>query len=145
MPTTSPWACPRCDPEFKNKNQAHSCFSVKLEDHFRSKSPQMKETHEKLIVAVRKHGPVTIQPVKTAIQVKAPSTFLSVKVKKDRLEIEFQLGREVVEPPVYRTLRVSMNRVVHLAVLESPRDVSKKLIAWLRESYAVVSGRAKGQ
>ena len=63
-----------------------------------------------------------------------------MKPRKDHVEIEFQLGREIREFPVYRSLRVSRNRVVHLAVIEDPRDVDRELLDWLRESYELIHG-----
>jgi hypothetical protein len=41
---------------------------------------------------------ITVNPVKTSIQIKASATFLSIKVKKTHLELEFQLSEEI-DPP----------------------------------------------
>jgi hypothetical protein len=108
--------------------------------HLENKSPEVRETVEKILAELHDVGDVTIESVKTVIQVKAGATFLSMKPKKDHVEIEFQLGREIREFPVYRSLRVSRNRVVHLAVIEDPADVDSTLVGWLRESYELIHG-----
>ncbi len=132
------WICPNCRKEFKNKNQAHSCARVDLEDHLLSKSPQVRATFDKLIRELSGFGKITLNPVKTSIQVKTVSTFLSIKPKKMNLEIEFQLGSEVNTSPVYKNFRISRNRVLHFAVLKGPQDVNPGLMSLLRESYDLV-------
>jgi len=133
------WICPECGKEFKNKNQAHSCAKVDLSCHFRNKSANVKEIFEQLIQELNKLGKISLNPVKTSIQIKARATVLSFKPKKDTAEIEFQLDREDNRPPVYKTFRISRNRVLHFAVLESPQDISAKLMNWLKKSYELAN------
>jgi len=133
------WICPKCKKEFKNTNQAHSCARVDLEDHLKNKSPQAKATFDKLMQELNKLGKINLNPVKTSIQVKATATFLSIKLKRDNVEIEFQLGSEINESPVYKNFRISKNRVLHFAVLESPQDVDAKLVNLLKKSYELVN------
>jgi hypothetical protein len=132
------WICPECKKEFRNKNQAHSCARVDLEDHLKNKSPQVRATFDRLMRELRKFGEITLNPVKTSIQVKTVSTFLSIRPKKMSIEIEFQLGSELKEPPVYKNFRISKNRVLHFAVLNSPEDVNAKLMNFLKKSYELV-------
>jgi len=133
------WICPNCKKEFKNKNQAHSCTKVDLKEHLKNKSPQVKATFDKLMRELGKLGKITINPVKTSIQVKATATFLSIIPKKDYMEIEFQLGSERDELPVYKNFRISKNRVLHFAILKGPQEVNTKLMNWLKKSYELVN------
>jgi len=133
------WICPHCKKEFKNKNQAHSCAKVDLEEHLKNKSDQIKATLDRLLQELNKFGKITLNPVKTSIQVKTTSTFLSIKPKKGHVEIEFQLGREVNGFPVYKSFRISKNRVLHFAILKNSHDVNVKLIDLLKESYKLVN------
>jgi hypothetical protein len=134
------WKCPQCGKEFRNTNQSHSCNSVDVDVHFKNKSPQVHEIYDKLIMQVKKFGKITFNPVKTSIQLKANSTFLSIKPKRDSIEIEFQLDHEVDEFPIYKNFRISKNRVLHFAVLESTKDIKPSLIRWLKQSYKLASG-----
>lgn len=132
------WICPKCRKRFKHTNQAHSCARVGVKDHFRNKPPQRWATFEKLIKKAREFGAIKLNPVKTSIQVKAAATFLSIRVKSDRLEIEFQLSDEHDRLPIYKTFRISKNRVLHFAVLERPEDVTLALSTLLRKSYTLM-------
>lgn len=129
------WTCPNCLKEFKNSNQYHSCARVELGDHFKNKAPFVREIFDRIMAGVEPFGDVVLNPVKTSIEVRAASTFLSVKAKRDCLEIAFQLAGETDEFPVYKTVRLSSNRVLHFAVLEEADDVDDRLLAWLSEAY----------
>ena len=129
------WICTNCNREFRNTNQWHSCAQVDLKHHLRNKSPEVRATLEKLLREVHKFGNISVDPVKTSIQVKTSVTFLSIQTKKDHLVMYFQMENEVNEFPVYETTRMSKNRVLHAAVLESPEEVDKRLMNWLKKSY----------
>lgn len=133
------WICPECKKEFKNRNQAHSCVRVDLKDHLKNKSPIALATFEKLMMELKKFGEISISPVKTSIQVRTTATFLSIKLKKDSVDIEFQLGFEVNEPPVYKNFKISRYRVLHFAILKTPQDVDFQLMNWLKKSYELFS------
>ncbi len=133
------WVCPKCKKVFKNKNQAHSCAIVDLSEHIKNKPPHVKATFDKLIQELNKIGKININPVKTSIQVKATATFLSIQPKKDHIKIEFQLGSEIDEFPIYKTFQISKNRVLHFAILKNPQDVNTKLMSWLEKSYELVN------
>lgn len=137
------WTCPNCKKEFRNKNQAHSCAKVDLKDHLKNKSPQVIATFDKLMRELKKLGEITLNPVKTSVQVKAGATFLSIKLKKEYTEIEFQLGEEVDKLPIYKNIRISKNRVLHFAVLKNPQDVNTQLVSWLKKSYELVNKQRK--
>ena len=134
------WTCPTYGREFRNKNQEHSCARVPVDDHFKNKPIEIRMIYDRLMQEVTRFGDISVNPVNTPIQVKAGATFLSVRPKRDRLEIEFQLGREIAKLPVTKSLRISKNRVLHVAVLESYEQVNQELTQWLREAYELVSG-----
>ena len=129
------WICPECGKEYKNTNQWHSCARLDLEDHLRNKSPAVRATLDKLLREARKFGEITVDPVKTAIQLRTSSTFLSIKLKRDHLDLDFQLASAVNTFPIFKTIRISKIRVLHQAVLEGPEDVDGRLMSWLREAY----------
>ena len=134
------WICPTCNKKFRNKNQEHSCARVPIDDHFSGKPSNIRMIYDRLMQEVHRFGEVTVNSVKTSIQIKAGATFLSVRPKRDRVEIEFQLGREISTFPITRSFRISKNRVLHSATLESYDQVNQELVRWLRESYELVSG-----
>ncbi len=132
------WTCPNCKRTFRHTNQWHSCVRVSVADHLKNRCDPVKKLLQKLIGIVTAFGAVIVDPVKTAIQFKAGATFLSVKVKKDCLQLEFQLRNGVDEFPIYRSVRVSKERVLHFAVLEDPQEIDGAVVGWLREAYDLV-------
>lgn len=133
------WTCPICSKEFRNKNQEHSCARVPVDDHFRNKPVEIRLIYDRLMQEVMRFGDISMNPVKTSIQIKAGATFLSVRPKRDRLEIEFQLGRQIARLPVTKSFDISRNRVLHTAILDSFEQVNQELTEWLREAYELVS------
>jgi hypothetical protein len=111
--------------------------------HLNGKLPRVRETFDRLLRRIEAFGPVTLNPVKTSIQVKSSATFMSIKLKKDRLFIDFFLSNEIDQPPIFKSIRVSKKRVIHFAMLEEPRDVNTRLVRWLRESYQLIEAASK--
>lgn len=132
------WTCPECGKSFRNKNQWHSCYTLNLDDHLLKKSHEIRELVYQLISKLETFGEIELNPVKSVIQVKAGATFLSIKPKKDYVELEFQLGEEIDEFPIHRTIRISGNRVLHFLCLQTVDDINDQLIRWLKASYLLV-------
>jgi hypothetical protein len=137
------WTCPDCGKAFRNRNQWHSCYTLNIEDHLRNKPEVIRNVVYDLISAIGQFGPIELNPVKSVIQVKAGATFLSIKPKKDFIELEFQLGDEIDQFPVHRTVRISGNRVLHFLYIQSSEDINDQLLEWLRSSYILVSHTGK--
>jgi len=134
------WVCPDCGRQFKHKNQAHSCVRLNPDDHFIGKDPKVRATYDKLLREVEKFGDVNVSSVKIGMMLKAPSTFVAVKPKKSWVDIEFILDEEINQFPVHKTFRYTKGRFAHFVRLEGPKDVSKKLLGWLKRSYLLVNG-----
>jgi len=132
------WICPECGKLFRNRNQWHSCFTLNLEDHLRNKPETIRNVVLDLISEVELFGPIELNPVKSVIQVKAGATFLSIKPKKDFVELEFQLGEEIDQFPIHKTVRISRNRVLHFIYIQSGEDINDQLKTWLKDSYLLV-------
>jgi Domain of unknown function (DUF5655) len=137
------WICPVCSKEFRNNNQWHSCARLSLDDHLRNKPEKIKQTVYKLIDEIQKFGDIELNPVKSIIQVRAGATFLSIKPKKDLIELEFQLSFEVNEFPIVKCVRISSNRVLHLMYIDTINDIDKQLIGWIHDSYILVTSSQK--
>jgi hypothetical protein len=90
-----PWSCPNCKKRFKHANQAHSCARLDVAEHFKNKAPRVKATFDRLMTELDKLGKFAVNPVKSSIQIKGGTTFLSIKPMKDHLGIEFLLDSEV--------------------------------------------------
>ncbi len=121
------WICPNCEREFRGKNQFHSCEQSTIEQHIVDKPEFIVEIFHALLDLVTSFGDVELLPLKTAIQVKSNSTFLSIYLKKNKAHLEFQLGSESKLKQITRAVRISKHRVFHHADIYS----IKKLIVIL--------------
>lgn len=120
--------------------QWHSCSLVDVEEHFINKAPIIKAAFEKLMQKVESFGDITVNPVKSSIQVKTGATFLGVKPKKDSMEIEFFLSYELKDDIVNKILVMSKNRIVHYVTVHTPANINAELISLIRKSYKLITG-----
>jgi predicted transport protein len=132
------WVCPNCNREYRNKNQWHSCVKVDINVHLENKPQNIVDTVQKLISEISKFGSIEISPIKTAIQFRKGATFLSIRVKKDRCELEFQLPFDVEEFSIVKKVRVSSKRVYYLVYIDSVEDVDNQLLSWIKEAYKLI-------
>jgi hypothetical protein len=118
----------------------HSCVQVAVAEHLRRKSPQAVAIVQKLLAETEAFGAVTVSPVKNGLMLKSASTFLAVKPRKEWVDIEFLLDEEIEVLPIHKTFRVSKRRVAHFVRLEDPREISRKLVGWLKRAFELTSG-----
>lgn len=132
------WFCPVCNRKFKNTNQEHSCLLRPLEEHFSGKPEELEHIIRTILQHVNTFGYIQISSLKHAILIASQTTFLALKVKKDRVEIEFVLGEVREGFPVYKVVRVSKNRVAHFVAVGSLEEVDDYLLGLIREAYELV-------
>jgi len=105
------------------------------EFHFENKPPILFETWLTLVEYIQSLGSVKIVAVKSSIQFRLSSTFLSLKLKKDGLLVDFLLQEENALPFIRNIKRFSKNRVGHNVELNSPKDITPALKKLLKKSY----------
>lgn len=135
------WVCPNCGRNFKHRNQAHTCAKIDIASVFANMSPVVLSIWEKLYEVVNKFGEVNASATRQAIMFSVGHTFLAVKPKKECLDIEFLLNEEHSSPPVYKTFRANKTRIAHFVRLESPDDLTKKLVAMLNRAHKLSAGK----
>src|SRR5210317_1486350 len=96
------WRCPECGKTFRNTNQWHSCYRLDQSAHLINKPEHIIEAYKKLHEAIVGFGDVEINSVKTAIQIRAGATFLTIKLKSDHIILEFQLNHAINDFPVHK-------------------------------------------
>jgi hypothetical protein len=61
--------------------------------------------------------------------------FLAALPKKDSLEIRFGLGRKLDGPTFVRSVPVSGRMYKNCFEIRSEKEIDKKFISWMKESY----------
>lgn len=84
---------------------------------------------------IKKFGAFNISPAIGSIMVTREGTFLAIKAKREWLDIEFLLNRELNDFRIHKTFWATKSRCAHFIRLETPDDVDDQLLLWLKESY----------
>lgn len=134
------WTCPDCGRSFRNTHQRHHCERTTAEAQLKSQPAEIVQIYQKIIAAVEKIGPYTTSPIKDYIMLKNRSTFLTIKPRKRYLDITFFLEEKTEDFPIFKSLQTSKHRMAHAARLESAKDVSLSVKAWIRKSYQLTAG-----
>ena len=134
------WICETCGRKFKNTNQWHSCEQSTIEQHINGKPEFVVEMFHKLLDVVSEFGYIELLPLKTVIQVQRSSTFLSIYLKKNKIHLEFQAMKEKKLPCITKLIRISKNRVFHLADLKEINEINTDLTKALKEAYNLSKG-----
>ena len=132
------WICPNCDREFRGKNQFHSCELSTIEQHIDDKPEFIVEIFHALLDLVTNFGEVELLPLKTAIQVKSKSTFLSIYLKKNKVHLEFQLGFESKLNQITKAVKISKHRVFHHADIYSINEIDADFTNVLKDAFNTV-------
>ncbi|MCK5456839.1 MAG: hypothetical protein KAI45_06895, partial [Melioribacteraceae bacterium] len=132
------WICPNCEREFRGKNQFHSCEQSTIEQHIADKPEFIVEIFHALLDLVTDFENVELLPLKTAIQVKSNSTFLSIYLKKNKVHLEFQLGYESKQKQITKSVRISKHRVFHHAEIYSIEEIDSEFTVLLRDAFNTV-------
>ena len=137
---TKLWRCTHCGRKFAKRNQRHSCLAHTVEDHFRGKDPQIRQTYELLIARLREFGPLRVDAVKSSVNLVSKYHFGGLSVRSDYIRLGF-LSDEVIEDErITRRQKQGPNKVSHWVRLRSPRDVDGRLMSWLKKAYTLQIG-----
>lgn len=133
------WDCPVCNRNFKKENQQHSCVNNNIAEHIQKLKPELIPVFDKLHAFITSLENVKVSSVKTFILYSSKSIFLSLKAKREYIEIEFFANTTINEFPIFKTLQISKNRIVHSVKLDSIENIDEQLLKWIAESYELVN------
>jgi len=128
------WICPKCNREFKNKNQDHTCGVFTVENVFGSFTEAFL-LFEKLKEIITHFGEVKITPVKNAIMFSVQTNFLVLKPHRNYLAVEFTSIKNHNEFPVEKCVKITKTKYFHLLKIDSMEDIDEQLKNWLKEAY----------
>jgi len=141
MPRHSLWQCPKCQRRFANRNQSHACGRHDLAHHFRGKPQEIRVLFDCVVAAIRKIGPVRVQPEKTRIAFQVRMSFAQLTPKSRWLDGHVVLARRLEHPRFRRIDTISPRNHVHSFRITSPRDIDAEFNSWLAEAYSVGAQR----
>ena len=131
------WRCPKCGHRFVTANIWHSCGRYRLADHFAGKPVVLRETFDRYVAVARTHGALTVYAQKTRIVMQGRVRFAGAVVRKDWLEANMWLRRQVDHPRLVRVESYGNLGFGHHFRLEDPKDIDEAMIKLLGEAYVV--------
>lgn len=129
------WTCPKCNRQFKNRNQDHSCGHFTIEQVFEDKPPEIFMLFQQIHKKVKSFGEMQVRAVKNGVMFSVKSTFLALKPHQSYLAVEFAGGMAHDEFPVEKCMKISKNEFAHIMRIEQTEEIDDQLIAWLKEAY----------
>ena len=104
-------------------------------EHFENRDSSVKETYKAILQTARKLGPVKEDPKKTSIHLVRKKAFAGIATRKTALILTLKSDSDVANKRIVRREQASANRW-HLEIkLDSPEQVDKEIVAWLKKAY----------
>jgi hypothetical protein len=133
------WTCPKCQHQFYNKNQSHSCGSYTVDDFLKGKPAKSVDLFNFFIAEYRKIGPFALHPVKTRVALLTKMRFCSVnKIGADHIAIHLVLTAPFDDALCfYKIDNLAGRFFVHHARLYDKEDITGELKKYMAMAYGV--------
>jgi hypothetical protein len=133
------WTCPKCQHQFFNKNQSHSCGSYTVNDFLRGKPAKSVELFNFFLAEYKKIGSFELHPVKTRVALLTKMRFCSInKVAADHIDIHLVLTQLFEDTLCFYKIDNLANRFfVHHASIYSKDDITDELKKYMAMAYEV--------
>jgi hypothetical protein len=132
------WTCPVCNHKFYNKNQAHSCVTVTVDDFLKGKNEEMIRLFKLFLAKYEEIGAFEVHPVKTRIALLKLMRFASVnRIAKDHIDIHLVLTSRFEDPLFYKIDNLDNRFFVHHFRLFKAADITPELELYMRKAYEV--------
>src|SRR5687768_1864686 len=132
------WTCPVCKHKFYNRNQAHSCVMVTVDDFLQGKPEEMILLFRQFLSKYMEIGAFEIHPVKTRVALLKLMRFASVnRITKDHLDIHLVLTSPCNDPLFYKIDNLDNRFFVHHFRLSKASDITPQLERYMKKAYQV--------
>lgn len=130
------WKCPKCNREFKNTNQPHSCKSFPVSEHFKGKESS-KALYDKLLTVVKKSiGPFKVESLPCCIHIvddRSKITYFCAYALKDGIKLHLASDKVLKGSKVSKGTKIGRNYKYEVFI-KSESDIDKELLNWLKAS-----------
>jgi hypothetical protein len=133
------WTCPKCNHQFYNKNQSHSCGIYTVDDFLAGKPEGSIMLFHTFINAYRQIGAFELHPVKTRVALLTKMRFCAVnKIGRDYIDVHLVLTQPFDNTLCFYKIDNLANRFfVHHFRLYSITDITNELKKYMDMAYEV--------
>lgn len=110
-----------------------------VQEHFDKCSPAVAATYARILEAAGKLGPFQQEAKKTSIHLVRKSAFAGIATRKTALILTLKSNKDLPSKRIAKREQASPNRW-HLEVrLETPDQVDRELVSWLKTAYELAA------
>jgi hypothetical protein len=106
-----------------------------IQEHFENRAPVVKKIYGAILKQAKKLGPVREEPKKTSIHLARKSAFAGVATRKSALILTLKSDADVASKRILKREQVSANRWHFEIKLETPEQLDRDVLDWLRKAY----------
>lgn len=129
------WECPKCQRQFKIKNQWHSCLRISPEKLFKNLPSQVTSIYNRLFEQCSLFCQFYADATKSCVYFVSTHRFLVIKPKKNGIILEFILNRKEDIFPVIKTSDIGKGKIVHYVKLDDPEDINDQIMGWIKDAH----------
>ncbi len=83
------WTCPRCERQFKTRNQSHSCVTKSLDELFAKCPDHLLLAFDRLLSAVMEWEPISVGASQNTVVFTNKKAWLIVRPMRKELDVKF--------------------------------------------------------
>ena len=106
-----------------------------VKEHFENRVPEVKATYAAILKAAKQFGPVKEEAKKTSIHLVRKSAFAGVATRKTALILTLKSDSDIASARIAKREQASAHRWHLETRLETPGQVDREIVAWLRKAY----------
>lgn len=101
------------------------------------KSSSSQSTYAKVVAVIAKFGPFEVEEKKTSLHLTHGRAFAGIHPRAAGIVLNLVLDAPLKDARVHKSEQVSANRHHVEIKLEDPADVDARIVAWLKQAYAL--------
>lgn len=110
-----------------------------VREHFAKCAPGVEATYARILETAKTFGPVTEEAKKTSIHLVRKTAFAGIATRKTALILTLKSDTNLTSKRIAKREQTSANRW-HLEVrLETPDQVDRELVSWLKRAYELAA------
>ncbi len=106
-----------------------------IQKHFENRAPVVKAIYAAVLKATKKLGPVREEAKKTSIHLARKTAFAGVATRKAALILTLKSDSDMASKRILKREHVSANRWYFEIKLETPEQVDREVLGWLKKAY----------
>ena len=128
------WTCPKCNRNFKSKNQSHMCSNKTIDEVFAGKPERLMFAFDEILVNVIDWEPCSVGVATHSIVFTKEKAWLIVKPMTKELDIKFYTTSKLEHTLLKKTLQYRNTWINHIRI-NDPGEVNDEFLKLVRQGY----------